>query len=60
MDAPIMDAAMAVREVREERASVSDVRHLFTQTGKNIYLPIWIEAEMLVPSEGTDYLDQPA
>ena len=57
MDAPIMDAAMSVRE---EKGSVSDIQHLFTQTAKGICLPIEIEAEMLVPGEGTDYLDQPA
>ena len=57
MDAPIMDAAMAVRE---ERGSVSDIQHLFTQTTRGIGLPIKIEAEMLVPGEGSDYLDQPA
>jgi len=57
MDAPIMDAAMAVRE---EKGSVSDIRHLFTQTDKGICLPIEIEAEMLVPPAGSDYLDQPA
>jgi predicted ATPase len=57
MDAPIMDAAMAVRE---EKGSVSDIQHLFTQTGKGVRLPIEIEAEMLVPGEGSDYLDQPA
>jgi len=60
MDAPIMDAAMGVREVREERGSVSDIQHLFTQTERNVCLPIRIAAEMLVPSEGSDYLDQPA
>jgi predicted ATPase len=57
MDAPIMDAAMAVRA---EKGSISDIQHLFTQTAKGICLPIKIEAEMLVPGEGTDYLDQPA
>lgn len=57
MDMPIMDAAMAVRA---ERGSVSDIRHLFTQTSDGISLPIEIEAEMLVPGEGSDYLDQPA
>jgi len=57
MDAPIMDAAMAVRE---EKGSVSDIQHLFTQTGKGVCLPIEIEAEILVPGEGSDYLDQPA
>ena len=57
MDAPIMDAAMAVRD---KSRSVSDVQHLFTQTANGICLPIKIEAEMLVPSEGADYLDQPA
>ncbi|SDX51987.1 AAA family ATPase [Thiocapsa roseopersicina] len=57
MDAPIMDAAM---EVRDDRGSVSDVGHLFTQTAKGITLPIEIEAQMLVPGEGSDYLGQPA
>ncbi len=57
MDAPITDAAMAVRE---ERGSVSDIHHLFTQTAKGVCLPIKVEAEMLVPGEGSDYLDQPA
>ncbi|MCB1924725.1 MAG: AAA family ATPase [Gammaproteobacteria bacterium] len=57
MDAPIMDAAMAVRE---KNSSVSDVRYLFTQTASGVPLPIEIEAEMLVPAEGSDYLDQPA
>jgi predicted ATPase len=57
MEMPIMDAAMAVRA---ERGSVSDIHHLFTQTAKGICLPIKIEAEMLVPGEGSDYLDQPA
>lgn len=57
MDAPIMDAAMAVRE---EGGSVSDMRHLFTQTKAGILLPIELEAEMLVPGSGSDYLDQPA
>jgi predicted ATPase len=57
MDAPIMDASMAVRE---EKGSVSDIQHLFTQTTRGILLPIKIEAEMLVPGEGSDYLDQPA
>lgn len=52
-----MDAAMAVRD---DRGSVSDVGHLFTQTAKGIVLPIEIEAEMLVPGEGSDYLGQPA
>jgi len=56
-NAPIMDAAMAVRE---EKGSVSDIRHLFTQTDKGICLPLEIEAEMLVPGEGSNYLDQPA
>ncbi len=57
MDAPIMDATMAVRG---EKGSVSDVRYLFTQTVKGSYPPIEIEVEMLVPPEGSDYLDQPA
>ena len=57
MSAPILDAAMAIRG---ERGSVSDIQHLFTQTEKGICLPIKIEAEMLVPGEGSDYLDQPA
>jgi len=57
MDAPIMDAGMAVRE---EKGSISDIQHLFTRAGKGICLPIEIEAEMLVPGEGSDYLDQPA
>jgi len=57
MDAPIMDAAMAVRK---EGGSVSDIRHLFTRMEKGIYLPIEIEAEMLVPPAGSDDLDQPA
>ncbi|MCG6862134.1 MAG: AAA family ATPase [Chromatiaceae bacterium] len=57
MDAPIMDAAMAVRE---ERGSLSDIQYLFTQMERGICLPIKIEAEMLVPGEGSDYLDQPA
>ncbi len=57
MDAPIMDAAMAVRE---EGGSVSDIRHLFTQMETDGYLPIELEAEMLVPDTGSDYLDQPA
>jgi len=57
METPIIDAAMAVRE---ERGSVSDIQHLFSQTEKGICLPIKIEAEMLVPSKGSDYLDQPA
>jgi AAA15 family ATPase/GTPase len=33
MDAPIMDAAMAVRE---ENGLISDIRHLFTQTAQGI------------------------
>jgi len=57
MEMPIMDAAMAVRG---ERGTVSDPRHLFTQTSEGICLPIEIEAEMLVPGKGSDYLDQPA
>lgn len=57
MDAPIIDAAMAVRD---DRGSMSDVGHLFTQTAKGITLPIEIEAEMLVSGEGIDYLGQPA
>jgi predicted ATPase len=57
MESPIMDAAMAVRG---DQGAVSDIRHLFTQTSKGICLPIKIEVEMLVPSEGVDYLDQPA
>lgn len=57
MDSPIMDAAMAVRE---KKSSTSDIQHLFTQTASGVCLPIKIEAEMLVPSEGNDYLDQPA
>jgi hypothetical protein len=43
-----------------EKGSVSDIHHLFTQTAEGICLPIYIEAEMLVPGEGSDYLDQPA
>jgi len=57
MNAPIMDAAMAVRG---EKGLVSDIRYLFTQTEKGHYLPIEIEAEMLVPPAGSDDLDQPA
>jgi hypothetical protein len=57
MDAPIMDAAMAVRA---EKGSISEIQYLFAQTARGICLPIKIEAEMLVPGEGTDYLDQPA
>ena len=57
MEMPIMDAAMAVRG---DRGATSDIRHLFTQTAKGICLPIEIEAEMLVPGAGSDYLDQPA
>jgi hypothetical protein len=57
MDMPIMDAATAVRG---DQGAGSDVRHLFTQTSQGICLPIEIEAEMLVPGEGSDYLDQPA
>jgi recombinational DNA repair ATPase RecF len=51
MESPIMDAAMAVRG---DQGAVSDIRHLFTQTSKGICLPIEIEVEMLVPSEGVD------
>ncbi len=57
MDVPILDAAMAVRD---EHGAVSDIRHLFTQTPSGICLPICIEAEILVPPTGSDYLDQPA
>jgi len=57
MNVPIMDAAMAVRE---EKGSVSDIRHLFTQTEKGICLPIKIEVEMLVPHKGSDDLAQQA
>lgn len=57
MEMPIMDAAMAVRD---DRGSMADVRHLFTQTADGSCLPITLEAEMLVPPEGADYLDQPA
>ena len=57
MEMPIMDAAMAVRG---DQGAVSDIRHLFTQTPKGTCLPIQIEAEMLVPGAGSDYLDQPA
>jgi predicted ATPase len=57
MEMPIMDAAMAVRD---DRGSMADVRHLFTQTADGSCLPITLEAEMLVPAEGADYLDQPA
>ncbi|WP_133512890.1 AAA family ATPase [Candidatus Thiosymbion oneisti] len=57
MDAPIMDAAMAVRG---EKGLVSDIRHLFTQTEAGVLLPLEIEAEMLVPPAGSDDLDQPA
>ena len=57
MDRPIMDAAMAVRD---ERSAATDIRHLFTQTTRGSLRPIRIEVEMLVPSRGQDYLDQPA
>ncbi len=57
MEMPIMDAAMAVRG---DQGGASDIRDLFTQTAKGICLPIEIEAEMLVPGAGVDYLDQPA
>ncbi len=57
MDVPILDAAMAVRD---QQGSASDIQHLFTQTPNGICLPILIEAEILVPSTGSDYLDQPA
>jgi predicted ATPase len=46
--------------VRAERGTVSDIAHLFTQTAAGISLPIEIEAEILVPPIGSDYLDQPA
>lgn len=57
MDKPIMDAAMAVRD---EPGSSTDIRHLFTQTAQGSLRPIRLAVEMLVPSHGRDYLDQPA
>jgi len=57
MDMPILDAAMAVRG---ERGSASDIHHLFTQTQNGARLPIKLRAEMLIPGDGSDDLDQPA
>lgn len=57
MEHPVMDAAMAIRD---EAGSVSDIKHLFTHRANGQPLAIELEAEMLIPEAGYDYLDQPA
>jgi len=46
--------------VRDEAGSVSDVKHLFARNARGEPLPIRIQAEILVPRSGSDYLEQPA
>ena len=57
MEHPIMDASMSIRD---EAGTVSDIKHLFTKRGDNEVPAIELQAEMLIPESGNDYLDQPA
>jgi predicted ATPase len=54
---PLMDAALSVRA---EGGRLSDVQALFHRVGDNYADTISFEAEMIIPSEGTDDLGQRA
>ena len=56
-DRPLMDAALSVRD---ESGKTSDIRSLFYRQGDDIQSEMSFEAEMIIPSEGTDDLGQKA
>jgi len=56
-DLPLIEAALSVRD---ESGKTGDVRSLFHRVGEQYDEEMCFEAEMIVPSEGTDDLGQPA
>jgi len=56
-DRPVMEAALSVRD---ETGKIADVRSLFYRHGEEHQPKMSFEAEMIVPSEGSDDLGQKA
>lgn len=54
---PLQEAALMVRD---EQSKTGDLRSLFTRTGDDHAAQMTFEAEMIIPSQGTDDLGQTA